>query len=100
MMGNWRKVCTGLTAIILVLVCYLSFFGSPVTAWYLERQVQQYLLETGIEETEILSTKAVYQRDKQTSYVIQVVFADEPEIVRYYYCNVDKDIQEMEHVRQ
>jgi len=99
-MGTWRKVCTGLSAIILVMVLYLSLFGSPLTAHYLERQVVQYLVETGITEENILSAKAVYQRDKQTSYVVQVVFADEPEIVHYYYSNVDKEIQEMEHVSQ
>lgn len=99
-MGTWRKVCTGMTAIILVLVVYLSFFGSPVTAWYLERQVQQYLIETGLSEEDVLSVKAMYQKDKQTSYMVQVVFADEPEIVHYYYSNVDKEIQEMEHVGQ
>ena len=99
-MGTWRKVCTGLSAIILVMVLYLSLFGSPLTAHYLERQVVQYLVETGINEENILSAKAVYQRDKQTSYVVQVVFADEPEIVHYYYSNVDKEIQEMEHVSQ
>ncbi|MBQ2777688.1 MAG: DUF3139 domain-containing protein [Peptococcaceae bacterium] len=99
-MGTWRKVCTGLSAIILVMVLYLSLFGSPLTAHYLESQVVQYLVETGITEENILSAKAVYQRDKQTSYVVQVVFADEPEIVHYYYSNVDKEIQEMEHVSQ
>lgn len=99
-MGTWRKVCTGMTAIILVLVVYLSFFGSPVTAWHLERQVQQHLMETGLSEADILSAKAMYQRDKQTSYMVQVVFAAEPEIVHYYYCNVNKEIQEMEHVSQ
>ncbi len=99
-MGAWRKVCTGMTAIILVLVVYLSLFGSPVTAWHLERQVQQHLIETGLSEEDILSAKAMYQRDKQTSYMVQVVFTAEPEIVHYYYCNVDKEIQEMEHVSQ
>jgi len=99
-MGTWRKVCTGLSAIILVMVLYLSLFGSPLTAHYLKSQVVQYLVETGITEENILSAKAVYQRDKQTSYVVQVVFADEPEIVHYYYSNVDKEIQEMEHVSQ
>lgn len=99
-MGTWRKVCTGLTGIILIMVLYCSWFGSPVTAWYLEHQVQQHLLDSGIEKNDILSAKAIYLRDKQTSYMVQVVFADEPEIVHYYYCNVDKEIQEMEHISQ
>lgn len=97
-MGNWRKVCTGLTAILFVLIVYLSLFGSPITAWMLERQVETHLLESGVEEADILSAEAVYQRDKQTSYVVQVVFTEEPEIVHYYYCNIDKEIQEMEYV--
>ena len=99
-MGTWRKVCTGLTAVIMVLVLYLSLFGSPLAAWHLERQVQHHLIASGLTEEDILSAKTVYQRDKQTSYVVQVVFAEEPEIVHYYYCNVDKEIQEMEHVSQ
>lgn len=99
-MGTWRKVCTGLTAIILVLIVSLGLFGSPLTAWHLERQVEQHLIATGLTEDDILSAKVVYQRDKQTGYVVQVVFAEEPEIVHYYFRNVDKEIQEMEHVGQ
>ncbi len=99
-MGNWRKVCTGVSVILLGMVLYISLFGSPVTAWYLKGQVQQHLLERGIEEEDILSAKAVYQKDKQNRYVVQVVFTEEPEIVHYYYCNVDKNIQEMEYVSQ
>ena len=99
-MGTWRKVCTGLTAIILVLIVCLGLFGSPLTAWHLERQVEQHLIATGLTEDDILSAKVVYQRDKQTGYVVQVVFAEEPEIVHYYFRNVDKEIQEMEHVGQ
>ncbi len=99
-MGNWRKVCTGLTAIILVVILGLSLFGSPTTSWYLEHQVKQHLLGTGLTEEDILSTKATFQKDKQINYVVQVVFTDEPEIVRYYYCNSDKEIQELEHVSQ
>lgn len=97
-MGDWRKVCTGLTAILLVLILYLSLFGSPATAWYLEHQVKQHLTELGVDANDILSTNAVYQRDKQASYVVQVVFTAEPEIVHYYYRNIDKEIQEMEYV--
>ena len=99
-MGNWRKVCTGLTVIILCMMVYLSFFGSPITELYLEQQVQQHLLDSGLEKEDILSKKVSYQRDKQINYVVQVVFADEPEIVHYYYCNIDREIQEMEQVSE
>lgn len=84
--------------LILVVVLYLGLFGSPLTAWHLERQVQEYLIASGLTEEDILSTKVSYQRDKQNSYVVQVVFTEEPEIVRYYYRNVDKEIQELERV--
>lgn len=97
-MGNWRKVCTGLTVLFLILILCLNIFGSPVTAWYLERQVQQYLTACDLAEEDILSMKATYQRDKQIRYVVQVVFAEEPEIVHYYYCNLDKEIQEIDSV--
>ena len=99
-MGNWRKVCTGLTVMILIAVLGISLFGSPATSWYLEHQVKQHLLADGLAEADILSTKATFQKGEQINYVIQVVFASEPEIVRYYYCNMDKEIQEMEHVSQ
>ena len=99
-MGNWRKVCTGVSVIILVLILYLDLFGSPIASWHLEQQVREHLIGTGLTEEDIFSTKAVYQRDKQTSYVVQVVFTAEPEIVHYYYSNVDNQIQEMEFVSQ
>lgn len=99
-MGNWRKVCTGLSAILLGILLYISFFGSPVTSWYLEHQVLQHLVETGLTEEMILSSESVYQRDKQVRYIVQVVFVEEPEIVHYYYCNMDKEIQEMDAISQ
>lgn len=99
-MGNWRKVCTGLTVFFLILILFLNLFGSPTTAWYLERQVQQYLLDSGRTKEDILTTRTVYQRDKQTRYVVQVIFAEEPEIVHYYYSNLDKEIQEIDYVNQ
>lgn len=99
-MGNWRKVCTGLTVLFLILILFLNLFGSPTTAWYLERQVQQYLLDSGLTKEDILSTRTVYQKDKQTRYVVQVIFVEEPEIVHYYYSNLDKEIQEIDYVNQ
>ncbi len=99
-MGNWRKVCTGLSVIILVLILGLNLFGSPIAAQALEQQVYDHLIASGLSEEDIFSTKVVYQRDKQTSYVVQVVFTAEPEIVHYYYSNVDNQIQEMESVSQ
>lgn len=99
-MGSWRKVCTGLSVILLGVLLYISMFGSPVTAWNLEHQVIQHLQENGLTEEQILSAEAVYQKDKQARYVVQVVFADEPEIVRYYYYNMDKKIQEMDTISQ
>lgn len=99
-MGNWRKVCTGLTVLFLILILSLVIFGSPVTAWYLEQQVGQYLTDCGFTEEDILSMKSTYQKDKQIRYVVQVVFAEEPEIVHYYYCNLDKEIQEIDFVNQ
>lgn len=99
-MGTWRKVCTGIAGIIMIIMLYLSFWGSPITAWQLERQVERYLLETGLSQEDILSSKTVYQRDKQTNYIVQVIFVAEPEIVHYYYYNVDKEIQEMEYISQ
>lgn len=99
-MGNWRKVCTGMSVIILALILGLNLFGSPVASWHLERQVRAHLIASGLNEEEILSTKAVYQRDNQNSYIVQVVFTDEPEIVHYYHRNVDKEIQELEHISQ
>ena len=99
-MGNWRKVCTGVSVIILVLILFLNLFGSPIAARSLEQQVHKHLMDTGLTEEDILSAKAVYQRDKQTSYVVQVVFTAEPEIVHYYYRNVDDKIQEIEIVGQ
>ena len=99
-MGNWRKVCTGVSVIILVLILCLNLFGSPIASWSLEQQVREHLISTGLTEEDIFSTKAVYQRDKQTSYIVQVVFTAEPEIVHYYYSNVDNQIQEMESVSQ
>ena len=47
------------------------------------------MLDSGLEKEDILSKKVNYQRDKQINYVVQVVFADEPEIVHYYYCNIN-----------
>ena len=99
-MGTWRKVCTGVSVIILVLFLGLNLFGSPIASWHLEQQVREHLMSTGLTEEDIFSAKTVYQRDKQTSYVVQVVFTAEPEIVHYYYSNVDNQIQEMESVGQ
>ena len=99
-MGTWRKVCTGVSVIILILILGLNLFGSPIASWHLEQQVREHLISTDMAEEDILSAKTVYQRDKQTSYMVQIVFTAEPEIVHYYYSNVDNQIQEMEFVGQ
>ena len=54
-MGTWRKVCTGVSVIILVLILGLNLFGSPIASWHLEQQVREHLMSTGLTEEDIFS---------------------------------------------
>lgn len=97
-MQLWRKVCTFLTIVLLLGVVLLNQFGSPLTCYAMEREVKEYLLMTGYAERDIQTVQAVYNREAQRPYMVEVVFKDTPQQVLYYAYDSKRELQKIEKI--
>lgn len=97
-MLSWRKACTVLTVILLAMVLLLNQFGSPLTSYHMEQQVTDYLQKQGYQQQDLASLKAVYNRNEQHKYMVEVIFTDAPDKVHAYYYDVENGIKELERI--
>lgn len=64
----------------------------------MERQVFSYLQEQGYEKQDFSQVKAVYSPNEQHKYMVEVIFADAPQKVHYYFYDVENGIKELERI--
>lgn len=97
-MQLWRKVCTVLTVLLLLGVVLLNQFGSPLTRYAMERDVSEYLQTIGYARRNIQSVQAVYNRDAQSPYMVEVIFTNAPQQCHYYVYDSKRELQEIEKI--
>ncbi len=99
-MGLWRKVCAVLTVLLLAAAVLLGCFGSPLARYSLEQDVRAYLAEAGYRAEDLTDLTVEYNRREQNKYVVRVIFADKPDAPRYYYCDDDLEIRELQRAKE
>ena len=95
-MQLWRKLCTVLTIVLLLGVVLLNQFGSPLTRYAMERDVMEYLQTLGYAQQDVQAMKAVYNKNDQNPYMVEVTFMDAPQQVHYYVYDDNRELQEIE----
>ena len=94
-----RKVYGYLSIVIMVVLIWVSFWGSPFAINQAEKDTLAYLLQHGYQAEEISDIQGFYDRKDNKKYYVKVIFTDNLREEQVFAYDLAGNIYQVENIK-